>query len=359
MRQNSVGVFIGRAISLAAMLFLFISGHAVASAGMESAAPPHSAARITILYDAFGKKASMQQDWGYAALIEVAGKRILFDTGGDPDILAHNVKAAGVDLTRLDFVVISHRHGDHVGGLTYLLRVNPKVRIYAPTEGLGTIFGSDKPSSFYRKDETLPAEMRYYDGHPLPVIRLGTAWHGANFELVDKTTEISPGITLIAQVSDVPGTRELKELSLALSTPDGLILIVGCSHPGIENIVAEAAKLNPHIHLIAGGFHLVTATDPDIAHVVTALHETYHVEWIAPGHCTGEPTFAALKRSFGNRYLYAGLGTVLDLGTINQAKSVALDVEDHTSYRRLLERSDDLPAQVSQATPLALSPRSD
>jgi glyoxylase-like metal-dependent hydrolase (beta-lactamase superfamily II) len=87
---------------------------------------------ITILYDAFGKNVSMKKDWGFSALIEMNGKRILFDAGDNPDIFAQNVKAAGVDLTRLDFVVISHRHSDHTGGLTYLLKVNPNVKIYAP-----------------------------------------------------------------------------------------------------------------------------------------------------------------------------------------------------------------------------------
>ena len=344
MRQTGVGIFMDRVVSLAAMLILLFSGSTVRADDMKSAPPTHSAIRITILYDAFGKVASMQKDWGYAALIEVNGKRILFDAGGDPDILAHNVKAAGVDLTKLDFVVMSHRHGDHVGGLTYLLSVNPKVKIYAPKDGLGGVFGSDRPSQFFRKDESLPADMRYFDGHPPPVVRLGTAWPGARFELVDTSTEIMPGIRLIAQVSDVPGTRELKELSIALSTPDGLVLIVGCSHPGIENIVAEAAKIDPHIHLVVGGFHLVAADDPTIAHAVTALHETYHVEWIAPGHCTGEPAFQALKRAFGERYLYAGLGTVLDLATIHQASNVAWNLEDKASYGNLLGRSDDLPA---------------
>src|ERR1700736_3549256 len=88
-------------------------------------------------------------------------KRILFDTGDDAAILSKNVKARRVDLTKLDFVVLSHRHSDHVSGLSYLLSVNPKVKIYAPKEGFG-IFGSDLPSKFYRKDEALPAEMRYY-----------------------------------------------------------------------------------------------------------------------------------------------------------------------------------------------------
>jgi 7,8-dihydropterin-6-yl-methyl-4-(beta-D-ribofuranosyl)aminobenzene 5'-phosphate synthase len=88
-------------------------------------------------------------------------------------------------------------------------------------------------------------------------MRFGAAWGAAHFELIDQTTEIAPGISLIALVSDAPGTKELKELSLAVNTADGLVLVVGCSHPGIERIVEAAAVINPKIHLIAGGFHLV------------------------------------------------------------------------------------------------------
>jgi 7,8-dihydropterin-6-yl-methyl-4-(beta-D-ribofuranosyl)aminobenzene 5'-phosphate synthase len=277
--------------------------------------------RITVLYDAFGKDGSMTKDWGYAALVEINGKRILFDTGGDPAIFAKNVKAKGVDLTRLDFAVISHRHGDHVGGMSYLLSANPKVKIYAPKDGLGGIFGSDTPSKFYRKDEALPREKRYYGGTPPEIMRLGTVFPDANIQLINETTELVPGITLIAVVSDVPGTKELKELSLAINTADGLVLVVGCSHPGIENIVSEAAKINPHIHFIAGGFHLVAAQDPAIEKIVTTLHDTYKVDYIAPGHCTGEPTFAALQTAFGDHYLYAGLGTILELDAYPRAAS--------------------------------------
>ena len=230
------------------------------------------------------------------------------DTGNDADIFAANVKAEGVDLRTLDFVVLSHRHSDHMAGLNYVLSVNPTVKIYAPKEGFG-IYGSSLPSSFYRKDETLPPEMRYYGGVPPQIMKFGAAWRRADFELIDKTTEIAPGMTLIALVSDAPGTKELKELSLAVNTPEGMVLVVGCSHPGIEKIVEAAASINPKIHLVAGGFHLVVAPDEVIAKAVTALKDTFKVENIAPGHCTGEPTFAALKKAFGEQYLYAGLGT--------------------------------------------------
>jgi 7,8-dihydropterin-6-yl-methyl-4-(beta-D-ribofuranosyl)aminobenzene 5'-phosphate synthase len=337
----------------------------IASAGLSSCAAPTSSlqsndskrAQITVLYDAFGKDSAMTKDWGYAALVEVNGKRILFDTGDNPEILAGNVRANGVDLTRLDFVVMSHRHGDHMGGLTYVLSVNPKVRIFAPKENFG-IYGSDLPGKFYRKAESLPAEMRYYGGTPPEIMHFGTAFPGANIQLIDKTTEIEPGFTLIALVSDVPGTRELKELSLAIKTPDGVVLVVGCSHPGIEAIVAEAAKIDPHIHFLAGGFHLVVAQDPAIDKVAAALHDTYKIDYVAPGHCTGEPTFAALQQAFGQRYLYAGLGTTLGVGADPRAESgrsslQALDENDRSSYRTLLSRSDDLEGSGSRLAQLS------
>lgn len=145
--------------------------------------------------------------------------------------MAKNAKAKGVDLATLDFVVMSHRHGDHMGGLSCLLSVNPKVKIYAPKEGFG-VYGADLPSAFYRKDESLPAEQRYYDGKPPEVMRFGAAWPQANFQLVDKTTQIAPGIHLISLVSDKPGTLELRELSLAIDTADGMVIIVRSAASG-------------------------------------------------------------------------------------------------------------------------------
>jgi 7,8-dihydropterin-6-yl-methyl-4-(beta-D-ribofuranosyl)aminobenzene 5'-phosphate synthase len=279
---------------------------------MASADP--SKAQITILYDAFGEDSAMQKDWGYAALVEYGGKRILFDTGNNPEVLAQNAKAKSIDLSSLDFVVMSHRHGDHMGGLTYLLKVNPKVKIYAPKEGFG-VYGADLPSSFFRKDPSLPPEQLYYGGAPPDVMRFGSAWPGANFQLVDKTIEIASDIYLISLVSDKPGSLELHELSLAIKAPNGMVLVVGCSHPGIDKIVEAASTIDPRIQLIVGGFHLVVASDAEIQKIVTALHDIFDVQYVAPGHCTGEPAFTALKKAFGDRYLFAGLGTTFALST--------------------------------------------
>jgi 7,8-dihydropterin-6-yl-methyl-4-(beta-D-ribofuranosyl)aminobenzene 5'-phosphate synthase len=249
-------------------------------------------------------------------LVEINGKRILVDTGDDPGILAKNVKAKGIDLRRLDFVVLAHRNSDHVGGFYFLLSVNPHLKIYAPKENFG-IFGSDLPSKFYRKDASLPPNMRYYDGTPPEVMKFGTVFPGANIQLIDKTTEVAPGITLIALVSAAPGTKELKELSLAIDTPDGIVLVVAA-----------------------------------------ALHETCKVDYIAPGHCTGEPTFAAPQKVFGDRYLYAGLGMTLSVGANPRAESDrnaanVLDEGDLLSYQTLLAKSDDLKDSGAEAARFA------
>lgn len=268
--------------------------------------------RITILYDAFGRPSNMQKDWGFSAFVEYGGKRILFDTGNNAKIFAHNVGVAGVDLKKLDFAVISHRHLDHTAGLTYLQTVNPGVRIYVPKE-LAGMFGSSLPNGFYRKDESLPAHMRYYDNDPPKSIDLGTPWAGAAFESVDKTLEISPGVHLISTVSEVPGTLEMRELSLAIETPLGLLVIAGCSHPGIEKIVEAARMIGQRIYLILGGFHLPSAPDTEVARIAATFHDILKVDHLAPSHCTGEPAFAIFQKTWGKRYVYAGLGTVIDL----------------------------------------------
>ena len=124
------------------------------------------------------------------------GKRILFDTGNNAEIFAHNVEAKGVDLKQLDFAVVSHRHGDHTAGLNYLLKVNPSVKIYAPQENFG-VFGAALPGTFYRRNESLPADMRYFDGRPPETLRFGSPWPDGNFTWITKTTEIAPGLHLI------------------------------------------------------------------------------------------------------------------------------------------------------------------
>jgi 7,8-dihydropterin-6-yl-methyl-4-(beta-D-ribofuranosyl)aminobenzene 5'-phosphate synthase len=267
-------------------------------------------ARVTILYDAFGPQSTLRKDWGFAALVEYGGKRILFDTGNNGAIFAHNVKELKVDLTKLDAVVISHRHGDHTSGLNHLLSVNPDVKIYAPVEA--AFFKNPLPKGFLGQGQGLPQNMRYFEGQ-VPEIASGTPWEKGNFQIVRETTEIFPGFYVLTTRSEKPGTMEMNEVSLAIRTPKGLAVVVGCSHPGVEKILENAAKIDRNIYFVTGGFHLVLTPNAEIQRVAALLHDTLKVQRVAPGHCTSEPGFVIFMDQYKERFDVAGLGSVLAL----------------------------------------------
>ena len=272
-----------------------------------------AADRVTILYDAFGSNQALTRDWGFSALVEHDGKRILFDTGNNPEIFEHNVKALNVDLTKLDFVVVSHRHTDHASGLKYLLKINPDVTVYVPADGANGFGGAELPAAFFRPEPSLSAKMRYFDGAYPEHGRAGKLYDTGHFVLVDKLTEVVPGIFLVYTVSKIPRTLELPELTLAITGPHGLMLVDGCSHSGIEEILKAASAVDPHTHIVFGGMHLVRTSVPDIDLLVDALKNKWKLDKVAPGHCTGEPAFLRLQKAFGDDYLYAGAGTRLEI----------------------------------------------
>jgi 7,8-dihydropterin-6-yl-methyl-4-(beta-D-ribofuranosyl)aminobenzene 5'-phosphate synthase len=268
--------------------------------------------RITNLYDAFGAPSTaLIKDWGYAAFVEYDGRRILFDTGNNTETFEHNIKALGIDLARLDAVVISHRHGDHTSGLTYLLGVNPGVTIYVPQEG--AFFKGPLPPDFLARQPGLPPALHYFDGRDPGPMSTGSPWQKANFKIMTGTTEILPGFYVISVQSQKPGTIEMNELSLAIRTPRGLAVVVGCSHPGVEKILAQAARIDSRLYTVTGGFHLVRTAEPEVRRVAAILHDDLKVERVAPAHCTSELGFSTLLELFKGRFDQAGLGAVLTL----------------------------------------------
>jgi 7,8-dihydropterin-6-yl-methyl-4-(beta-D-ribofuranosyl)aminobenzene 5'-phosphate synthase len=284
-----------------ALFLLTNSGHAVAKD------------RITILYDAFSDNKAITKDWGFSALVEHDGKRILFDTGNNQEIFEHNVKALNVDLTKIDFAVISHRHADHATGLKYLLKIKPDVTVYVPADGDNGFGDSEFPQVFYRPEPTLPSKMRYFDAAYPEHLHSGKLYDTGHFVLVDKLTEVAPGIFLLYTVSNIPRTLELPELTLAIKGPHGLMLVDGCSHSGIEQILQAASAVDPHTHIVFGGMHLVRTPVPEIDSLIDSLKNKWKLDKIAPGHCTGEPAFLRLQRAFGDDYVYAGAGTRLEI----------------------------------------------
>lgn len=292
-----------------ALARLLLAALLLASTSPSSATP---ISRITNLYDAFGAPSTaLVKDWGFAALVEYGGRRILFDTGNDADTFERNVEALKIDLKRLDAVVISHRHGDHTSGLTYLLKMNPDVPIYVPREA--AFFKGPLPADFLERQPGLPVTLQYFEGKKPERWTTGTPWENANFMIVAEATEIFPGFHLLSVQSQKPGTLEMNELSLAISTPKGLAVVVGCSHPGVENILEQAKRIDPRLYTVMGGFHLVRAPEAEVRRVGRVLRDALKIERVAPAHCTSEIGFAVLQELFGQRFDEAGLGAAITL----------------------------------------------
>jgi 7,8-dihydropterin-6-yl-methyl-4-(beta-D-ribofuranosyl)aminobenzene 5'-phosphate synthase len=269
--------------------------------------------RVTILNDAFGDRANLVQDWGYAALIEFEGKRILFDTGDNIEVFRKNVEALHVDLTKLDMVIITHAHGDHTSGLRYVLSKSPNVKLYVPDDPYFT--GSVLPATFLSADARpeLPAKMRYFRGGTRPEPRGWVAWTDTNMTAVSASMTITPHVHLVSLVSDKPAFKGLREISLVLDTAKGPVVFVGCSHPGIERILASATVADPNqpVSMLVGGLHLLQDSPEQIETTLDVLAHTYHVQTMTIGHCSGELAFLRVHQRWGERSVYAGLGETI------------------------------------------------
>ena len=281
---------------------------------------------ILNLYDAFGyQKRGTILDWGFSALVRYNGKTILFDTGNNADKFEHNVKALGVDLNQVDIAVLSHRHYDHISGFDYMLKVKPIVKAYLPADpALGApmhyTFSHDTKESL----AGMPPEQLYFGGriNSMDDYKPGDRFHGANQEFVPASREIAPGIYLVVTRSvmmgdfnayppNEPGHPDLAgfpELSLALKTEKGIVLITGCSHSTVEAIIrATKQYLGTNIELVEGGFHLFPYDANYISNLAHLMKDDLGVRRVAPAHCTGNLAFKILRDVYGENYNYAGV----------------------------------------------------
>ena len=121
-------------------------------------------------------------------------------------------------------------------------------------------------------------DATYYRGAQPDAFRSGSPWPEANFEIVRQTTEIFPGFFVLTTVSQKPGTRDMNEVSLAIRTPEGLAVVVGCSHPGVEKILENATAIDPQLYTVTGGFHLVVTPAQDVRQVATTLYDKLKIK---------------------------------------------------------------------------------
>lgn len=233
--------------------------------------------KFTILYDNYVFKEGTKADWGFSCLIEGTEKTILFDTGTHSEILFHNIDQLKVDLNQVEQIVISHNHGDHTGGLSAVLDKNHDVSVYLPISF---------PLEFVRNVENKKAKV----------------------VSVDEQVEICQNVFLTGEMGD-----QIKEQSLIINTSKGLIIVTGCSHQGIVNILKRAKEMfDKEIYLVFGGFHLMRHSEEDVKNIIEQFKDL-GVAKCGATHCTGDKAIGLFKDAYGKNYVPMGTGRVLEI----------------------------------------------
>ncbi len=235
---------------------------------------------ITVVYDNNPYKQELETAWGFSAFITGPEKTILFDSGGDGSLLLGNMEKLAIDPDSIDIVVLSHIHPDHTGGLGSLLEKNPNVTVYLP--------------------ESFPTKFKD-----------NVQARGAKMVEVEQPMKICENVYSTGQLG-----KWIREQSLIIQTDKGLILITGCAHPGIVNIVNIAKDLvKDDILLVMGGFHLEWASKGKIEKIISAF-EQWHVRYVGPCHCTGDKARALFEKHFGSNYINIGAGKVITMADL-------------------------------------------
>ena len=212
--------------------------------------------KVTIVYDNDVSSKGLKAGWGFSAVIEARHTpAILFDTGADSATLLHNMEELGIDAKRIGIIVISHAHGDHTGGLPGILEVNKEAKLYVPASFQGSI-------------------------------------SGRGVTIVTRPLQISEGIFSTGELKDV-------EQSLAIETGKGILVVAGCSHPGVGEILDAASRFGK-VYGVIGGFH-----------GFRSFSRLSGLSLIVPCHCTRYKS--EILELFPQQSIRCGVGLVLEL----------------------------------------------
>jgi 7,8-dihydropterin-6-yl-methyl-4-(beta-D-ribofuranosyl)aminobenzene 5'-phosphate synthase len=232
---------------------------------------------ITVVYDNYVHDSRLTTAWGFSALIEYRGQTLLWDTGGDGPTLLGNMDILGIDPAQIERVALSHPHGDHTGGLEGLLATGARPEVYL-----------------------IPAFSAHFRE---AVGRITTVTE------VEAGQALADGMYTTGQMSGPPG-----EHALVIETGRGLVIVTGCAHPGIAQIVARAKELfGGPVYLVMGGFHLGSKSEAQIKAILEDFR-AMGVEKAGPCHCTGDQAIAMFAEEYGEDFVPVGVGSVIEVG---------------------------------------------
>ena len=245
----------------------------IAAGGMEKT--ERSQLCLHVVFNNVPYKAGLETGWGFSCLIEGLDKTVLFDTGGNGDILLSNMQRLGLGPGGVDAIVLSHIHSDHTGGLGAFLASNPDVTVYIP--------------------ESFPAPFRR------EIKRLGAA-----IETVSGPQQLMDSVYSTGEMG-----WAIKEQTLIVNTRKGLVVITGCAHPNVADLAEQAqAYLGKVIYLLMGGFHLGGRSDAEIRAIIQRL-KALGIRKVAPSHCTGDNAIHMFRDEWTGDFIEGGLGAVI------------------------------------------------
>ena len=232
---------------------------------------------VKVIYDNYIHLDGLQSDWGFSILVEGLDKTILFDTGTKPEIFASNFKKMGLDASEIDFLVLSHEHGDHVGGIPAFVEMK---------KGIPVLF----PQSF---SEAFKKRM----------IKIG----------LEPVLVKEPAMICKNMYTSGEFKCEIPEQCLVLNTKHGLVVMTGCSHPGIVRMLKEIKEMfNKDIYMVFGGFHLMQKSEKEMDAIIAEMKALGVVKCGAT-HCTGDKQIQMFKDSFGKDYFELGVGNTITI----------------------------------------------
>jgi 7,8-dihydropterin-6-yl-methyl-4-(beta-D-ribofuranosyl)aminobenzene 5'-phosphate synthase len=209
---------------------------------------------IVTLYDGYEYDSKLRTGFGFSCLVKIGGKSLLFDTGSESQTLLYNMQQLKIKPEEVEIVVLSHSHGDHTGGLRGFLNAN---------------------------------------GHKAKVYEPG---------VFKKPTEIGTNVYSTGGLG-----RFIKEQALAVKSLRGLIVITGCAHPGVVNIVKKAQEIEKTIYIVLGGFHLGDGR------AVIKEFKALGVQKVAPCHCTGDLAIGQFREEYKDNFIANGVGKIIEI----------------------------------------------
>ncbi len=227
---------------------------------------------IKVVYDNYNKVDGLKADWGYSIVIEGLEKVILFDTGANPDIFESNFKIMGINPGKIDFMILSHEHGDHTAGIPAFAKLLKDIPIIIP----------------YSFSESFKKKL---------------VVSGLEPQLVKEPVRLCTNLYSSGEFSG-----PIPEQALVLNTKQGLVVMTGCSHPGIVEMLKEIKlKFNKNIFMVFGGFHLLEKSDDEMNKIINDMKALGVVKCGAT-HCTGVKQTQMIKEAFGSNFFELGVG---------------------------------------------------